>query len=156
MIIRTYRDGDAPALADIFFDFVRQAARSDYSAAQVVAWAPSKPDPARFAARAADGRLSLVAVDADDVPLAYGDLEPNGHIDHLYCRPDRVGTGVASGLYDELERRARAQGISRLYVEASELARRLFLAKGFAVTARRDFEINGVAIHNYAMEKTLG
>ena len=155
MIIRAYRDGDASALADIFYDSVRQAARRDYSEEQVAAWAPVKPDPARFVARAADGRLTLVAADEDDVPVAYGDLELNGHIDHLYCRPDKVGSGIASRLYDEIERRARAMGISRLFVEASEAARRLFLRKGFAVTARRDFDRNGIALHNYAMEKTL-
>ena len=43
----------------------------------------------------------------------------------------------------------------RLYVEASELARRLFLRKGFTVVTRRDFAVGGVMIHNYAMEKRL-
>ncbi|MFN3817341.1 hypothetical protein [Brevundimonas sp.] len=39
--------------------------------------------------------------------------------------------------------------------EASEAARRVFLKRGYAVVERRDFEVAGVAIHNYAMERRL-
>jgi putative acetyltransferase len=62
---------------------------------------------------------------------------------------------VASALYDALEARARERGVGRLYAEASEAARRFFLKKGFIVTARRAFAIDGVPIHNYAVEKAL-
>jgi putative acetyltransferase len=30
-------------------------------------------------------------VDEDDEPLAFADLEMDGHIDHLFCRPDAAG-----------------------------------------------------------------
>ncbi len=155
MKVRPFRPEDAPALAAIFHAAVHGIAGRHYSAAQVEAWAPSVPDPARFVARGADGRLLLVAVDEDDVPLAYGDLEADGHIDHLFCRPDAAGTGVAAALYAEIEAAARTQGLGRLYVEASEPARRFFLKHGFALVGRRDFELAGVAIHNFAMEKGL-
>lgn len=155
MTIRPYTSGDAPKLAELFFRSVREAGAKDYSQAQVEVWAPWPPDPARFSTRAEDGRLTLVSVDSDDAPVAFGDLETDGHIDLLYCHPDAVGTGVAARLVDELEGRARSAGMARLYTEASEAARRLFLKKGFRVVERRDFELQGVAIHNYAMEKDL-
>jgi putative acetyltransferase len=153
--IRRFRDDDAPALAALFHGAVHGIAAAHYSQAQVEAWAPALPDPERFRARAADGRLLLVAVDEAGAPLAYGDLEPDGHIDHLYRRPDAAGTGVTASLYAELEAAARARGIARLYVEASEPARRFFLKRGFTLTARNDFELAGVPIHNWRMEKTL-
>ena len=155
MEIRPFQDEDADGLAQIFFASVRTGGRLAYSAEQVAAWAPEAPDPARYKARAADGRILLVAVDDDGFPLAYGDLESDGHIDHLYCRPNAIGQGVASALYDRLEAVARERGISRLYVEASELARPLFERKGFSADERRDLEVRGVAIHNYAMSKRL-
>lgn len=155
MTIRAYKPGDAPKLADIFFRSVREAGLKDYSAKQVEVWAPSPPDPERFAARAKDGRLLLVATGADDEPVAYADLEATGHIDHVYCHPDAVGTGVASRLVDRLEAEARGMGMPRLFVEASEAARRLFLRKGFREVERRDFDLQGVQIHNYLMDKTL-
>src|SRR5215471_1429481 len=153
--IRLYDSKDAAFLSTVFFDAVRTAGLRDYSQAQVEAWAPAKPDPASVEARARDGRLTLVAVNEVDEPIAYGDLEANGHIDHLFCCPEVIGTGMASTLYDRLEQEAREQGITRLFVEASEAAHKLFLRKGFVEIRRREFILRGVLIHNYVMEKLL-
>ena len=155
MRVRPYTPDDAPALVALFHAAVHQIARLYYSQAQVDAWAPEVPDAAIFRKRAADGRTLLVAVDDEDVPLAYGDLEEDGHIDHLFCRPDAAGTGVTAALYAGLEDAARARGIDLVYVEASEPARRFFERRGFDMIGRRDFEIAGVAIHNFEMEKRL-
>jgi putative acetyltransferase len=153
--IREYRPGDAPQIARLYFDSVRGLGPRRYTAEQVTAWAPSLADPAAVHARASDGRTTLVAVDEADAVLAYGDLQPDGHIDHVYGRPDVAGTGVAAALLDALLARARQAGMSRLFVEASELARGLFERRGFTLTHRRDFELRGVAIHNYALERQL-
>jgi len=155
MHIRPFRPADGPALARISHAAVHRVGGLHYSLEQVRAWAPAVPDPERFLERAADGRILLVAADDSDRPLAYGDLERDGHIDHLYCRPDAAGTGVASALYDRLEAAAENRGIARLYVEASEPARRFFLRKSFVLLERREFTLGGVAIHNFAMEKRL-
>ena len=153
--IRVYDPRDAAALADVFFRSVRQVALSDYTAAQVRAWAP-EPRTSEWAhAEASDGRLVLVAANEDDRPVAYIDLEPNGHINRLFRAPEAAGQGIASRLYDAVEAAAREQGITSLFTEASELARRLFERKGFAVVERQDMVIRGVAIHNYRMAKTL-
>lgn len=106
--------------------------------------------------RSSDGRLVLVATDEQDHVIAFIDLEPDGHIDRLFCAPEAAGRGVASRLYDGLEAAAREQGIGRLFTEASELARRFFERKGFAVLERQDKILRGVMIHNYRMAKTLG
>jgi putative acetyltransferase len=153
--IRFYEPKDAALLGAVLFDAVRTIGLRDYSLAQVQAWAPVMPELARLEAQAKDGRLILVAVNEVDEPIAYGDLELNGHIDHLYCRPEVIGTGVASALYDRLEQHARERGMTTLFVEASEAARRLFLKKGFAQVKRREFLLRGVRIHNYLMEKLL-
>jgi putative acetyltransferase len=153
--IRMYRDGDGPAVAALMFRSVREGALADYSTEQVQAWLRFEPSAAWFDERADDGRLVLVATDHKGAVVGYGDLEANGHLDHLYCLPDAIGHRVASKLYDQLETTARRRGIPRIFVEASEAARRLFTGKGFVVIERRDFERHGVALHNYAMEKTL-
>jgi putative acetyltransferase len=153
--IRAYEPRDAAGLAGVFFRSVRQVALSAYTPAQVKAWAP-EPRTAEWAhGEASDGRLVLVAADAGDRPVAYIDLEPDGHIDRVFCAPEAAGQGVASRLYDAVEAAAREQGIRSLFTEASELARRLFERKGFAVAERQDLVIRGVAIHNYRMVKTL-
>ncbi|HEX8667428.1 MAG TPA: GNAT family N-acetyltransferase [Allosphingosinicella sp.] len=155
MQIRRFRSEDAPALARLYHEAVHRVGAVHYTPEQVRAWSPAVPDEAGFRARGGDGRLLLVAVDGEGEPLAYGDVEADGHIGHLYCRPDVAGSGITAALYDRLEAEARRQGIERLYVEASEPARRFFTRRGFSVLHRRDFQLRGVAIHNYAMEKRL-
>lgn len=153
--IRPYRDTDAEALARIFERAVRGIASRDYSPAQIEAWIGREPPVQRFRAKMADGRRCWVATDAAGRAVAFVDLEADGHIDFLFADPDVAGQGVASMLLDVLETAARDGGVTRLHVEASEAARRFFLKRGYAVAQRRDFEINGVAIHNYAMERRL-
>lgn len=154
-VIRRYRKADASALAQLYFDSVRTLGPRRYTSEQVLAWAPAPADPAIVHARAADGRHTLVVASADGTVLGYGDLEQDGHIDHLYCRPEAAGSGIASALLDALTAQATASGIQHLFVEASELARGLFEKRGFTVLHRRDFEVRGVPIHNFAMERHL-
>lgn len=152
--IRAFRPADADALATLFHESVRRLGVRHYTARQVAAWSPAKPDPGRYRTQAV-GRTFLVAVDGDGAIAGYGDLEPSGHIDHLYVRPDAAGRGVGSALLGALEKAARSAGIPFLFVEASEGARRLFARRGFRMGARRAFVRRGVAIHNYRMSKAL-
>jgi putative acetyltransferase len=151
--IRAYQAGDASAMARLHYDAVHTLGPRGYAPEQLAAWAPAPLDPAVVHARAVDGRVTLVAVNNEGEVVAYADMEADGHIDQLYCRPDVAGSGVASRLLDALIDRALAAGMRRLYVEASELARPLFERKGFALLYRREFDLRGVAIHNYAMER---
>lgn len=154
MLIRKFKPSDADALASLFHASVREVGIRDYTAEQVAAWSPWKPDPARYL-RQAEGRTFLVAVNDENQPVGYGDLEPNGHIDHLYCHPDVVGTGLGSAIYAAIEAAAIQAGIEVLSVDASEGARHLFERLGFSVDARNDFTISEVAIHNYRMSKRI-
>jgi putative acetyltransferase len=153
--IRKYDPRDAACLAAIFYNSVRQVGSRYYDNSQVEAWAPVPPDPDGWNNRATDGRITLVAVDEADNPIAYGDLETDGHLDHLYASPEAAGTGAASAIYDALEAHAKELGLSRLYVEASEGALRLFERKGFRRLRRNEFTLRAVRIHNYSLEKIL-
>ena len=153
--IRPYQDTDAGALAEVFGRAVRGIGSRDYSPAQIAAWIGLEPRTERVRAKMADDRRCWVATDEAGRVTAFVDLEADGHIDFLFADPAVAGQGVASQLVDVLEAAAREAGMTRLYVEASEAARRFFLKRGYTVQGRRDFEIDGVAIHNYAMERTL-
>lgn len=157
--IRLYCDGDAPALADLTLAAIRSVGTQAYSGEQVEVWAARHPGPERFIERVDAGHAILVAADADDAPVAYALLEPDGHLDMLYCHPEHTRRGLADELLAQAESHARLLALTRLFTEASELARPAFERGGYTVTQRRDFDIDGpngpVPIHNYAMEKVL-
>lgn len=86
--MRRYRSEDATILADIYRRSVHAIGPADYSAAQVEAWASLAPSPERIDTLYTDGRTALVAVDGGDLPVAFGDIEADGHIGMLYCTPE--------------------------------------------------------------------
>lgn len=153
--IRPFRDSDAPALAEMFKLAIKSTAPDYYSTEQTTIWASRMPDAALLIARCRDGRHAYVACDDNDQPLAFADLEPDGHLDFMYCHPDHTGKGHASALCDQLELTAKFLNLSEIYVEASESALTLFRHKGYTTTKRRVFDMGGVEIHNYAMRKGL-
>ena len=153
--IREYKRKDAGPLCVLVVRSVREVAARHYSADQVRVWADHVPSRERMDDLGLDGRLRLVAVDALDEPVGFADLETNGHIGYFYCAPEVVGQGVGRRLCEALEAAARARGITRIFVEASEAARPMFLRAGFVVVKRRAFVMEGVPIHNWAMAKKL-
>ena len=156
MQVREYRPSDAAGLAAIFYRSVREVASGCYSQAQVKAWAPRLVDPSVWNSGAtAEGRITIVAVDNADQPIAFGDMETDGHVDNLYCSPEALGKGAASAIYNRLEMHARRLGLTRLYTEASEYALPFFERKGYIKLRRNEFDLRGVPIHNYSMEKKL-
>ncbi|MDE4098527.1 GNAT family N-acetyltransferase [Phaeobacter gallaeciensis] len=155
MRIRPFEQRDAADWGRIFHAAVHGIGARDYTPAQCVAWSPEEAPTDVIWQRAKDGRQIWVAADQDDVAQGFIELEPDGHIDCFYIAPDYAGTGLGALLYARLEEEAFAQGLSGLYVEASEAARRFFLRQGFTDEGRRDFLRRGVAMHNYAMGKAL-
>ena len=153
--IRRFLPGDEAALARIMRSAIEQIGPRGYSQAQVDAW-PASSDPGkRLQKRAGRGDVVVLALEPMGEPVAYSLIEPDGHVDHLYCDPAHAGRGIAGRLLDEVECVARELGQNRLFTEASELARPVFERAGYAQAERREFAIDGVAFHNYAMEKLL-
>jgi len=155
MSIRPFQPSDAQYIADLFQRSVLELGRKFYSQDQVEAWAARGPTAQSVISRNAAHRLTFVYTNPSGDVVAYAELEPDGHIDQVYALPEIAGTGAVSALYDHVEKRAQKLGIEKLYTEASESARRFFLKKNFVECGRRDFELEGVAIHNFAMEKML-
>lgn len=153
VIVRDYRSEDAEALSLLYARSVGARATADYSPAQIEVWAGLAPSAARLEALMADGRRRFVALQAQG-PVGFVDLESDGHIHFLYKAPE-AEAGVAARLLSAAEALAVSAKAPRLYAEASEPARRFFERHGFVVVERRDFEVEGVAIHNYAVEKPL-
>ncbi len=154
-MVRTYRPDDALRLEDIFRRAIQVIGAEVYSPRQVNAWSSARVTAGRLHQKYADGRATFIAVDASDRAIAFSDLEADGHIDMLYCDPDFARQGIATALLSAIEEKALRLKIERLYTEASEAAKPVFAKAGFDLLQRQDLEIDGVAIHNWAMQKRL-
>ncbi|MEQ5872095.1 GNAT family N-acetyltransferase [Sagittula sp. NFXS13] len=149
--IRSYKKGDAGALADIYRKGVERLGPRAYRPEQVAAWlsiAPSARDLDRIYC---DGRFTRVALDQNGAPIGFGDLAKTGHIHFLYVDPDFAGQGIGRALVAEFLRDARCQSLETVFSDASELARPVFLRAGFKCIARQEHAISRTRIHNYHM-----
>ena len=153
MEVRSYRDGDANALGEVFHRSVREGAVSRYDAAQVAAWSPDVPSGEAWAARLA-GAETVVATEGG-LPVGFMSLDVAGYLDLAFVVPEVMGRGVADALYAVLEGRARVAGQVCLTTEASLLAEPFFARHGWRVVARQEVERRGVTLKNARMEKRL-
>jgi GNAT superfamily N-acetyltransferase len=152
-VVRDYVRGDAEPICRLFYETVRTVNLAHYSPEQVRAWAPEVPDPDAWHGRMS-GRHTLVADEGGEV-VGFAELEEDGHLDMLYCRPDAVGRGVGSRLYAAVEERARGLGVGRISTEASITARPFFVRHGFGVLRRNTVLREGIELTNFSMEKAL-
>jgi putative acetyltransferase len=137
----------------LFRATIRRINRQDYSAEQVRAWAPDEIDVASWAEKLAN-RHSVV-VENDGVIVGFGDIEDDGHLDHLYVHADHQGCGVGRLLLSAMETEARRRGIARLFTEASITARPFFEHSGFSLIAEQVVVCRGVEFVNFRMDKHL-
>lgn len=153
MDIVPYNPAYARQIADLHHDSVHGAAHTHYSPEQLEAWAPTPPDYGWWEGRLA-GKQPFVALQDSQV-LGFIELDDDGHIDCLYTHRDFQRRGVATRLYLHAEGEARKSGMSRLFVEASLLARPFFEKHGFRVLKQNRVLRHGVALTNFSMEKHL-
>lgn len=154
IFIRDYQPNDARALTDIFYNAVHATTAGHYSQQQINAWAPLPKDYALWQQRLNDKPPFVAIVDGQVV--GFITLEADGHIDLTYVHQNYQRRGIASALYQHLEQQARQRGITKLYVEASELARPLFEKQGFRLVRRNQVCRNNIQLVNWSMEKSIG
>lgn len=153
MIVRPYRAADAEAIVRLFYDAVHAVEDAHYSAAERAAWAPVPPDPERWHRRMTQRRT--LVLEAEGEVLAFAELEPDGHLDMFYCRPDRQRQGIGTQLYAAVEAAAGGAGMPLLTIEASRPGRGFFERQGFRLLRRQTVVREGIALVNFRMEKRL-
>jgi len=152
--IRDARAEDTLPLGKLMHDAVHGGAAAHYDRAQRDAWCPVPPCGPEWAARLAGADTVVAELQGRLVGFMSLDLR-TGVLDLAYVRADLRGTGVAATLYAVVEGRARAAGLSELQSEASLLAERFLLRRGWQRVARQTVERGGVSIPNARMEKSL-
>jgi putative acetyltransferase len=151
--LRPFQEADAAACAQILYTAVHELAGRYYNAEQRTAWAPEVMSADVMIERLR-GQQVFIAEDQCGV-AGFMSLRAPDELVFAYVRPDCAGKGVAILLHDAVLDAARHCGSQSVWTHASELARQFLEKRGWKVEQRRDFERNGVPIHNYRMSVTL-
>jgi len=153
MDVRPFRDGDALSLFQVFYSSVHDIAYRDYAPEQIDAWAPAETDMAKWSERMR--HLAPFVVEADDVAIAYADLQPTGYIDHFYVTGAYSRRGAGRLLMAAIHEKAHRCDIAVLTSDVSRTAQPFFAYFGFDVVEQRSVEIRGVVVPNASMRKLL-
>jgi len=137
----------------LFHNTIRIVNLRDYTQQQVEAWASGRAGPDHWHARLA-GRTTRIAAWSGSV-IGFTDIEPDGHLDHLFVHHNHQRQGVATALHEAIEAEARRLGLRRLFTEASITARPFFLRQGYQQVRQQVVTIDGVGLTNFVMEKDL-
>ena len=148
--LRPLRPEEAAALRQLFRDTVHAACAGDYTPAQLEAWAPEAYDPA--ACRETLSRRTTLVAEEAGIPLGFGAIGPDGYLDLLYVRRDRLRRGVGTALCAGLE---ALYPVDRITVHASRTARPFFEGRGYRVIRPQKVERRGQILENFVMEKEL-
>lgn len=153
MIIRDYRDEDAPALRAVFVSSVHEVAAAHYGPEQLAAWAPIDYSESEWAARIGALRPFVAAIGSEIV--GYADLQPTGYIDHFFVSGKHARRGIGAALMLHIHQVAMQRGINALHSNVSRSAEEFFKRFGFELEARQSVIVRGVVIENAAMRKAL-
>lgn len=154
MDIQKYSADRTIEIADLFHQSVHAVDPSVYSSEQKEAWAPTPVDYELWSERLHVKQPFLAVI--DNRVAGFMELDADGYIDCAYTHPDFQGKGVASTLYESLLKKAMVENISRLYVDASIIAKPFFEHRGFSVINKKEVKRNGELLVNFSMEKCLG
>lgn len=143
---------DYDPLGDLMFDAIHNGP-SQYSKAQSKAWLDAPKQGSAWAERMSQKQVILA--EADGQPAGFMTLEEGGYIDFAYIKPEAQGKGLFRTLFDEVARRAQANGERQLSTHASLMAQPAFAAMGFQIDHHETVEKDGEQLARAQMSKRL-
>ena len=154
--LRPFHVSDAWTTRRIFHDAVRVGAAARYTPEQRAVWSPSAVPPEGWADRLAD-QITLIAEEVTseaDIPVGFGTMRRDGHLDLLYVTPTSMGTGVSGRIHDALLDAVAEYRPERLTATASLYAKPFLARRGWRLLGGADSLREGVVLPAYDMDRT--
>ena len=151
--MRLAKLSDLSEIQLLFVNTISTICKHDYSAEQINAWTSSIENIPHWTDRIAS-QFFLVA-ELDNKIVGYVSLKSNDYLDLLYVHKDYQKQGIASKLYDEIEKQAIRNNSTALHANVSKTAKPFFEKKGFLVIKTQANKIKDIEIVNYKMIKQL-
>lgn len=153
--IRSLRDGDVSGIAQVFYQAVSHGAAAHYSDAQRRAWGGDAPNAEGWAERLPPLDVLVAQDDCGRITGFFSVRLSDGLVDHMFVLPSHRGTGLAARLLERVEDMARSQNLTRLWTEASLMARPFLERHDWYVVRAQDVAVRGQVLRNFVMHRTL-
>jgi putative acetyltransferase len=145
VLVRPYRPEDRTHAALIYWRAIMEGSTHYLTEAERLAWAVS-PEPDRTEPDKLLDQWCWIA-EEDGRPTGFMSLCHDGLLDMAFVLPEARRGGTAAALYDTLQAKARAEGLTRLTVVASEMSQRFLSRRGWTVDHEGPETIDGQTYH---------
>ncbi|WP_343659558.1 GNAT family N-acetyltransferase [Chryseobacterium sp.] len=151
--IRKGNETDLPEMLSLFKTSIDEVCKKDYDQHQLEAWKSGADNKERWIKVIRD-QYVLVAVSGNQI-AGFCTLDQGNYIDLLFVHKDYQQKGIASILYNEVEKEVRLHHQMQITADVSKTARPFFERIGFHVIQEQEVNIKGIALTNYKMAKNL-
>lgn len=151
--IQKYQSKYSNNLVDIFYESVQAIDSVVYSEEEKSVWAKEPKKYSQWSIKFKESQ-PLIAFHQQN-PIGFVELIETGYIDCFYIQPNYQNKGVGNLLYSALLEKALSLQIKRLSVDASLVAKKFFLKKGFVVLRENEVLRENQKLVNFSMEKIL-
>lgn len=148
--IRHATPQDAPVIAEVRSDAIRNVKYEGYDQPALDEWAGSAEDRVqKLLSNSADFRI---IAEADGEIVGYGELvTTESLLGACYVLPSAGGQGVGKAIVAELERIAREKGLDHLHMESSANAEPFYIRCGYQIVERGKHTMRSGAVMDCVM-----
>lgn len=145
-LIRFAIESDAESIISIHQDAVHMTASASYDQSIVDGWSPRDPERVknmRIKLRDNPENTIILVIESDGVVAGFGEIAPQfEELRAVYVSPHFARRGLGGSLLHELEKHARNQGLSRLWLDSSLNAQNFYLANGYHTDGSGEHKLN--------------
>jgi putative acetyltransferase len=151
--IRQAISNDLENILQLFRETIEVVNAKDYSPEQVKVWANGAEKKEKWSEKISQQYFVLAEIGS--ILVGFGSITIDGYLDFMYVNKNYQNIGVATEIYNELEKFAQTNQLDKITSDVSVTAKPFFGKKGFEVIREQQVDINGIKLTNYKMQKHL-
>lgn len=151
--IKQATQSDLDTIIQLFSDTIGVVNAKDYSAEQIRVWKGGASKKEKWLKKISEQYFLIAEI--DNMLAGFGSITHDGYLDFMYVSKDHQGRGVASEIYNSLEKFAVKKRIDKIVSDVSITAKPFFEKQGFELLQEQQVAIDGVKLRNYKMQKPL-
>jgi len=151
--IKQATQSDLDTIIQLFSDTIGVVNAKDYSAEQIRVWKGGASKKEKWLKKISEQYFLIAEI--DNRLAGFGSITHDGYLDFMYVSKDHQGRGVASEIYNSLEKFAVEKRIDKIVSDVSITAKPFFEKQGFELLQEQQVAIDGVKLRNYKMQKPL-
>ena len=152
--LRSLEEKDIPEMQHLFRSTVLNVNLKDYTKEEVADWASCGDDLLHWKELLSQHHF-IGAFDGQGKMAGFSSLNKEGYLHSMFVHKDMQGRGVATQLLSEVEKMAKAYGVTEITSEVSLTAKPFFEQKGYKVVKSQKCRANQLELTNFVMCKRL-